>query len=137
MRRAGLGLALVHGLLAALLLFAAYGTRLGPALPEPPPARRAFVEHVEAVGALYKQGGHAAHALAAYARLVDQRLRSRTSRGTTDVPALLAARSNLPVDVCRRIWARAAAANAEAPAGDELGILKELATVYSLATRER
>jgi hypothetical protein len=137
-RRAGLGLALAHGLLAALLLFAAYGTRLGPPLPEPPPARRAFVEHVEAVGALYKQGGHAAHALAAYARLVDQRLRARTSRGAPDVPALLAARSALPVDVCRRIWARAAAARAEFPAGDELGILKELAAVYSLASdRER
>jgi hypothetical protein len=137
-RRAGLGLGLVHGLCAALILFAAYGTRLGPPLPEPPPARRAFVEHVEAVGALYKQGGHAAHALAAYTRLVDQRLRARTSRGAADVPAVLAARSNLPVDVCRRIWGRASAASADAPVGDELGILKELAAVYSLATdRER
>ncbi|MGH7434448.1 MAG: DUF4350 domain-containing protein, partial [Polyangiaceae bacterium] len=137
-RRAGLGLGLVHALVAALLLFAAYGTRLGPPLPDPPPARRAFVEHVEAVGALYRQGGHAAHALAAYTRLVDQRLRARAGRGATDVPALLASRSALPVDVCRRIWGRAVAANPEVPAGDELGILKELAAVYSLATdRER
>ena len=138
-RRAGLGLALVHGLLGALLLFVAFGRRFGPPLPEPPPVRRAFVEHVEAVGALSKQGGHAAHALAVYARLVDQRLRARTSRGAADVPALLAARSDLPVDVCRRIWARASAANAETPVGDEEpGSSRRLAAVYSLATdRER
>jgi hypothetical protein len=134
--RAGLTLGLVHALAAALLLFLAAGVRMNRAEPEPPPARRAFVEHVVAVGELYRRGGHAPHALAAFARFVDQRLRSKVQRGASDVPSLLAARAKMPVDACQRLWARAMAADPASPAGptgDELGTLKELARVYSSA----
>jgi hypothetical protein len=133
LERAGLGLGVAHALGAALLLFLAAGARLARPDPEPPAARRAFVEHVEAVGELYRRGDHAAHALAAFTRFAEQRLRARSARGAADVPFLLAARARLPLDVCRRLWSRATAANPAAPAGDELGILKELAAVYSLA----
>jgi hypothetical protein len=132
--RAGLGLGLVHALVAAAVLFLAAGTRLHRPVAEPPPARRAFVEHVEAVGALYRRTGLAGHALAAYARFAEERLRARMPRGTADVPSFLAARAWLPVDVCQRVWARATAPRTDAPAGDELEVLKELSLVYSRAT---
>jgi hypothetical protein len=132
--RAGLGLGLAHALVAALLLFLAAGTRLHRPVAEPPPARRAFVEHVEAVGALYRRTGLAAHALAAYTRFAEERLRARMPRGTADVPSFLASRAWLPLDVCQRVWARATGARPDAPVGDELEVLKELSLVYSRAT---
>ncbi len=110
LRRAGLGLALAHGLVATLVLFLAAGVRLARPRPAAPPLRRAFAEHVEAVGALYARTGSAGHALAAYARFAEQRLRTRMPRGTTDVAGFLASRSRLPLDVCQELWARATAA---------------------------
>jgi hypothetical protein len=133
LERAGLSLGLVHALGAALLLFLAVGVRLTRPVLDPPPARRAFVEHVEAVGELYRRGGHAAHALIAFARFAEQRLRAKVPRGAPDMPSVLAARARVPLDVCQRIWSRATSVNAAAPVGDELGILKELAAVYSLS----
>jgi hypothetical protein len=133
LERAGLGLGLVHALLAALVLFLAEGVRLARPVPDPPPHRRAFAEHVEAVGALYHRTGSAAHALAAYARFADHRLRARMPRGAADVGAFLSSRTRLPLDLCQRVWARAVSADAAAPAGDELEVLKELCAVYSLA----
>jgi hypothetical protein len=132
--RAGLGSGLVHGLLATLVLFLAVGVRLARPKPSPPPTRRAFAEHVEAVGALYARTRSAPHALAAYARFVDERLRANLPRGANDVPAFLASRAKLPLDACQRVWARAMAAKAGgAPAGDELAVLKELSAVYAAA----
>jgi hypothetical protein len=132
--RAGLGTALVHGLLATLVLFLAVGVRLTRPRPAPPPARRAFAEHVEAVGALYARTRLAPHALAAYARLADERLRASMPRGNADVPAFLASRARLPLESCQRLWARAMAAKAGAPTrGDELAVLKELSAVYAAA----
>ncbi len=130
--RAGLGSGLVHGLLATLVLFLAVGVRLARPRPAPPPTRRAFAEHVEAVGALYARTGAAPHALAAYARFADERLRASMPRGATDIPAFLASRAKLPVEACQRLWARATAAKAGAPpVGDELAVLKELSAVYA------
>ena len=132
--RAGLGPGLLHGLLAILVLFLAVGLRLAHPKPAPPPARRAFAEHVEAVGALYAKTRSAPHALASYARFADDRLRTRMARGATDVPAFLASRAKLPLEACQRLWTRALAAKAGAPpTGDELAVLKELSAVYSAA----
>jgi hypothetical protein len=133
--RAGLGLGLVHGLFATLVLFLAVGVRLARPKPAPPPTRRAFAEHVEAVGALYARTRSASHALAAYARFADERLRDSMPRGMADVPAFLASRARLPLESCQRLWGRAMAAKAGAPpVGDELAVLKELSAVYSAAT---
>ncbi len=139
MNRAGLGLGMVHALLAALVLFLAAGTRLARATPAAPPVRRAFVEHVEAMGALYARTGNGEHALAAYTRFVEERLRARMPRGTTDIAAFLASRARLPLDVCERVWKRATAPNAPntaAPGADALIVLKELAAVYAAATAQ-
>jgi len=132
--RAGLGLGLAHALVAVIVLFLAVGTRLTRPRPAPPPVRRAFTEHVEAVGALYARTGSAPHALAAYARFADERLRARMPRGTSDVAAFLATRAGAPLESCQRIWTRAMASKAGAPPlGDELTVLKELSAVVSAA----
>jgi hypothetical protein len=132
--RAGLGIGLAHALLATVALFFAVGLRLARPRPAMPPRRRAFAEHVEAVGALYARTRNAPHALAAYARFADDRLRARMPRGSGDVAAFLASRARVPLDVCQRLWARAVQAKAGAPPlGDELSVLRELSAVYSAA----
>jgi hypothetical protein len=110
------------------------GVRVARPKPAPPPRRRAFAEHVEAVGTLYARTRNAPHALAAFSRFADERLRARMPRGTADVAAFLASRARMPLDVCQRLWARAAQAKAGAPAlGDELAVLRELSAVYTAA----
>jgi hypothetical protein len=135
MLHAGLGPALGHALLAAILLFLAAGVRLTRPRPTAPPLRRAFVEHVEAVGALYARTRSAHHALATYARFADERVRARLPRQSGDVSAFLASRAGAPLERCQAVWARASAVRAGAPPqGDELAVLAELAAVYSAAT---
>jgi hypothetical protein len=125
---------LVHALGAALILFLAVGVRLSRPRPEPPPRRRAFAEHVEAVGALYARTRNAPHALTSFARFADERLRARMPRGMADVAAFLASRTNVPLDTCQRLWTRAVQAKGGAPAlGDELAVLRELTAAYSAA----
>ena len=132
--RAGLGIGLAHALLATLVLFLAVGLRIARPKPAMPPRRRAFAEHVEAVGALYARTRNAPHALGAYARFADDRLRARMPRGTGDVAAFLASRAGMPLDACQRLWARAVQAKAGAPPlGDELTVLRELSAVYAAA----
>jgi hypothetical protein len=136
---AGLGKALVHALGAVAILFLAFGTRQGRPRLTPPPARRAFAEHVEATGALYARTRLATHALRAYARYADSRLRPLMPRGTNDPAAFLASRTQMQQEECARIWRRAtsagAAGAASAPVGDELVLLKELSRMVGLATR--
>jgi hypothetical protein len=135
--RAGLGTGLAHGLVACVVLFLAVGVRLARPKPSPPPRRRAFAEHVEAVGALYARTRNAPHALAAFSRFADDRLRARMPRGSPDVAAFLASRARLPLDTCQRLWARAVQAKAGAPPlGDELAVLRELSAVYTAATEQ-
>jgi hypothetical protein len=133
--RAGLGLGLWHALAAAVILFAAVGARLARPRPEPKPSRRAFTENVEATGAYYAYGRLAPHALAAYARFADGRLRARMPKGT-DVPSFLASRTGESREECERIWARAQSARSgEEPRGDEIPTLKKLSTLFTVATR--
>jgi hypothetical protein len=139
--RAGLGLALVHALVATLLLFAAFGVRLTRAKPSPPPPSRPFSDHVEAVGALYARSRAAPVALAAYARFAEDRLRARNPRRAGDVAALLAAHAGLPSDVSVQLWSRADASKSAAPdaargAGDDLAVLEDLVAAYSATTVE-
>jgi hypothetical protein len=132
--RAGLGLGLVHALAAAAILFLAAGVRVTRPRRTSPPARRAFAEHVRAVGGLYARTSNAAHALAAYTRFAEERLRARMPRGTVDVPSFLAQRSSRPVEECRELWSRAVASRAGDPArGDELSVLKRLSALCTAA----
>lgn len=124
--QAGLGKGAWHALAAALVLFLAYGIRQARARPNAPPARRAFAEHVEATGAFYGRARALGHALAAYGRFAEMRLRERVPRGGDPV-AFLAARAQVPHAEAARIWKRATEANAEGPPrGDELATIRDL-----------
>jgi hypothetical protein len=132
--RAGLGLPLGHAAVFVLVLFVAVGARQMRPRPAQPPRRRAFSEHVEAVGALYARARSAPHALSAYARFADERLRARMPRGTGDVASFLASRARMPLHVCQQIWTRAMQAKSGAPPlGDELTVLRELSSLYAAA----
>jgi hypothetical protein len=136
LNRAGLGLGLWHALAATLLAFLAVGTRLARPRPTPPPQRRAFTEHVEATGALYARARIPAHALAAYARYADERLRAKMPRAMTDPAAFLASRANADPATCAALWERATAARSGAPPrGDELATLRHLSQLVTEATR--
>lgn len=139
--RAGLGLGMWHALAAAALLFWAIGARLSRATPRPPPSRRAYAEHVEATGLVYARARAASHALAAFAKFVDERLRGLMPRGTSDPASFLAHRSGVPADECARVYGRAmraaGAGKGAAPVGDELDTLKRLTSLYSSASRRR
>jgi hypothetical protein len=135
--RAGLGIAMGHALLASVILFLAVGVRLARPRPARPPARRAFAEHVEAVGALYARTRNAQHALAAYTRFADERLRARMPSRSGEVAAFLASRARLPVDQCRELWSRATASKAgQTPPSGELAVLEQLIAAYSAATTQ-
>jgi hypothetical protein len=136
--RAGLGTGLAHAIAASIVLFLAVGVRMSRPRPAPPPRRRAFAEHVEAVGALYARTRDASHALTAYARFADERLRARMPRGTGDVAAFLSMRARVPLDTCRQLWTRAVQAKGGAPPlGDELAVLRDLTSVYSAAMQDK
>lgn len=133
--RAGLGLGMWHALAAALILFFAVGARLSRAAKSPPDARRAFTEHVEATGLVYARAKAASHALAAYAKFVDERIRGVMPRGVNDPGAFLALRSGASADECHRVFDRAIKAKPGEVHGDELDVLRKLTTLYASAVR--
>jgi hypothetical protein len=134
--RAGLGLATAHAAAGAGLLLLAFGVRLSRPRTTPPPARRAWTEHVVATGTLYARAKVASHALATYARFVDGRLRARMPRGASDVAAFLALRSGEDAAYCAEVWARATSARAgDRVQGDELATLGDLRALYAAAMK--
>jgi hypothetical protein len=131
--RIGLGLGLVHALMFALLLFLSVGIRHARPLPDAPPPRRAFTEHVIATATLYARTQATGHALHAYAEYADRELRTKAPRGTS--PALfLAQRADANPEDTARLYARAMAARAEDPAsGEDLLVLRRLSALFSKA----
>jgi hypothetical protein len=77
MARSGLLPALVQGLLMMLLVALARGASFGMRRELVLPPRRAFAEHVAAVGRLYARAGASRHALGAYAAWALDRLNAR------------------------------------------------------------
>ena len=126
---AGLLKGSAHAVLASMLLFLAYGIRQARARPAAAATRRAFTEHVEATGAFYDRTRVFAHALSAYGKFVEMRLRERIPRGT-EPASFLAARSGADPDHVARVYARALAAKSDDETkGDELATIKELRTL--------
>ena len=129
----GLGPALVHVVLFLPLLFVAYGIRQAAPKEEPPNTRRAFAEHIQAVGGLYARRRAARHALAVYARHVDERVRAAMGRGSDPVQ-FLASRGHADLTATAELYRRAQAAIADGVArGDELADLQSLSTLYARA----
>ena len=129
----GLGPALVHILFFIPLLFLAYGVRQSAPRTVPAPRRRAFAEHIQAVGGLYARRRATSYALAVYAKHVDDRIRSRMTRGMSPAQ-FLAARSGSDPGETLELYTRAlATVPGEAPRGDELRVLQELSRRYAKA----
>jgi hypothetical protein len=129
----GLGPALFHAALFIPLLFFAYGVRQAAPRGEPPARRRAFAEHVQAVGGLYARRRASRHALAVYAKHVDDRVRAAMGRAGDPVD-FLATRSGTSRAETAEIHAKASAAQAGAAArGDELRVLQKLSAIYAKA----
>ncbi len=134
--RAGLAIGLGQAAVAALLLMLAFGVRQARAKTSPPKARRAWTEHIEAAGGLYARARLAPHALAAYARFVDGRLRARMPRGMSDPATFLALRANADPAWTADVWRRASAArSADRAEGDELATLRHLSALYAAAVK--
>ncbi len=130
---AGLGKGAWHALVAALVLFLAFGLRHARPRPAKPPARRAFAEHVEATGAFYGRTKALAHALAAYGRFAELRIRGRLPRGADPI-AYLSGRSEVPRAEVERIWTRATTAKtSDAVRGDELQTIRDLRALLAKA----
>lgn len=131
--QAGLGKGSWHALAASIVLFLAFGIRHARPRPSAPASRRAFAEHVEATGAFYGRAGALGHALAAYGRFAEMRLRERMPRGADPV-AFLAAHANVSPDEVARVWKRATEARAEEPPrGDELALIRDLGAMLAKA----
>ncbi len=133
---AGLGLPLLHGFFATIILFFAVGIRLRAPLPDVPPQRRAFTEHIYATAAIYNRTGSAKHALASFGRYAETRLARKLSRTAPDVVTFLSQRSGERIEVCAVVWGRALVAREaenDPPNGDELKILQTLSSIYSRA----
>lgn len=123
---AGLGKGAWHALAASLLLFLAYGIRHARARAAPGVPRRSFTEHIEATGAFYARAQARPHALAAYGRFLELRLRELAPRGT-DPATFLATRSGASLERVAELYTRALTAKPdEPPRGDELDVIAEL-----------
>ncbi len=137
--RAGRERGMWHALVACLVLFAAYGVRHARPRPAAPPTRRAFAEHIEATGAFYARLPQPRHALAAYSRFAEERLRQNLPRGASEVPALLASRTGRSLEDCEALWSRATSEGdadpSTPPRGDELTTLRELRALLAAALR--
>src|SRR5262249_24695333 len=107
--RAGLGLALAHGAGLILFLFLAEGTRLGKTLPDPPKTRRAFVEPVLAVSAVYDRAKASRHALARFGSFAIDELRARMPRGEGDLTSFVSSRTGRSREECDELLREAAA----------------------------
>jgi hypothetical protein len=123
---AGLGKGAWHALVFAILLFVAYGIRHARPRPAEDKTRRAFAEHVEATGAFYARARAHAHALSAYGRFVEMRLRESAPRGS-DPAAYLAHRAGVAPERALSLYQRATQAKSDdEPRGDELTVIEEL-----------
>jgi hypothetical protein len=123
---AGLGKGAWHALVAAIVLFLAYGIRQARPRSAEPQERRLFAEHVTAMGAFYERARAHSHALGAYGRFVELRLHDALPRGADPV-AFLASRSESDPEHVAKIYARATSATAnDEPRGDELQTIEEL-----------
>lgn len=130
---AGLGKGAWHALAAAIVLFLAYGVRHARPRAAPARGRRAFAEHVEATGAFYEKTRAHTHALGAYGRFVEMRLRESLPRGA-DPAQFLAARSGADPERVAEVYRRALEAKAGDDArGDELDLVEELRRMTATA----
>jgi hypothetical protein len=135
MMKAGFGSALLHALIASLLLFVAVGYRITAPPAQPGDRRRAFVEHIRAVAGLYQRTRSTRHALSAFRRFAEERLRQRMPHWEQDVASYISSRSGEPRDYCAGVWEYARAADPSQPRqATDIEYLRALIRLYRSAT---
>ena len=135
MVKAGFGAALIHALIASLLLFFAVGYRMTNPPSIRPDRRRAFVEHIRAVAGLYQRTRATRHALASFRRFAEERLRQRMPRWEHDIGSYISSRSGEPRNYCTSVWEYARAADPSQPTqSTDLEYLRALIRLYRSAT---
>jgi hypothetical protein len=129
----GLAPLLVHGLTWLVVWAVANGATFGVRRDPPEPPRRAFSEHVRAVGRLYARAAAHRYALAVYAGWaldrLNARLRAGTSSGMGELGSAIARLTRRPEAHVTQILAVSAEARdrPDAPAkAEDLGVLAAL-----------
>jgi hypothetical protein len=134
MERTGLLPVLLQGLLALTLFYLSVGRHFGTPRERTEVSRRAFTEHVRAVGALYARARASQAALRQYAALVLERIRERSGTGRTLRSEVIAARlGEQPAEVERVLHSLEQAQSASAPSVREeehLALIKRLNEWY-------
>jgi hypothetical protein len=123
----------------ALIFFAFRGAHFGRPRDPRPTSRRAFVEHVRALGTLYARARASRHALESYGAYALERLRERLRlvgpRTLQGVAEAVAARTGRPLGEVLRPLVDAHPASAERKAApytpEDLATLREIATLLS------
>jgi hypothetical protein len=122
------------GLAALFYLFR--GVAFGRLREPPPPARRSFVEHVEAVGQQYARARAARHVLASYGHWVIERLRERVAlpggSGLIALADAVAVRTGKPAGEVMRLLMEAREVPAVAAPSSPEDVAVHLAAVRSL-----
>jgi hypothetical protein len=121
--RGRLGPALLQLAAFLVLFFVCQGARFGRPVPEPRSERRAFVEHVRALGLHYARARAERVALAALGAYAIDRLRERfglhVDRSLSGLAEAVAARTGRPVGKVMRMFLEARDAGRAVPADDK------------------
>ncbi|HXU81092.1 MAG TPA: hypothetical protein VN914_06830, partial [Polyangia bacterium] len=120
----------------ALVFFLFRGVAFGRLREPPPPRRRSFVEHVEAVGEQYARAKAARHVLASYGHWVIERLRERVAlpagSGLIALADAVAVRTGKEAGEVMRLLMEAREIPAPAAPGTTEDVAVHLAAVRSL-----
>jgi hypothetical protein len=118
------------------LFFLYRGAAFGRLREPPPPRRRSFIEHVEALGEQYARARAGRHVLASYGQWVIERLRERVSlpagSGFIALADALAVRTGKPAGEVMRWLMEAREVPATAAAGTPEEAASHLAAVRAL-----
>lgn len=128
--RAGLLPAVLQGLLVLTLFFVMMGRHFATPRDRTVERRRAFAEHVRALGGLYARAGASGAVLRSYAQLALDRLRERTAGSHASLSEAVAARVGEPREEVERVLAEAE--RAHTGAGTSAGEAQDLKLVKRL-----
>jgi hypothetical protein len=135
-QRGRLGPALLQLMVLALVFFGYKGARFGRPVATEQSGRRAFVEHVQAVGLQYARAMAERHALALLGQYVVERLRERLGqaqrRGLSGLAEAVASRTGRPVGEVMRLLVEARDAAKGVPADQDEGDLETARTLCKL-----
>jgi hypothetical protein len=134
--RGGMAPFLLQLLALSAIFFLSRGVAFGRLREPPPPQRRSFNEHVEALGEQYARARAARHVLASYGTWVIERLRERVAlpagSGLIALADAVAARTGRPASEVMRLMMEAREVSAPAAPGTAEEVANHLTAVRAL-----